>query len=323
MLIPVLIGMTLVVFSIIRFIPGNPAQVILGQRATKEAVEQLTMQLGLDEPWYVQYGKYVGDLLRGDLGTSIRTGAAITREMQPYLFATLELAFFAMLIAVLLGVNAGIVSAWFKNSVFDYTAMLIALVGVSMPIFWLGLMGQCFFSIELGWLPTTGREDVRNPVDTITYIHTLDTLLNGRFDQLGETIRHLILPASALATIPAAIIARITRASMIEVLQSDYIRTAKAKGVRMFFVIYKHGLKNAFIPILTVIGLQTGLLLGGAILTETIFAWPGIGRYIYDAISYRDYPVIQSGILVIAFIFVMINFVVDLLYAVIDPRIKY
>lgn len=322
MLIPVLIGMTLVVFSIIRFIPGNPAQVILGQRATKEAVEQLTMQLGLDEPWYVQYGKYIGDLLRGDLGTSIRTGAAITREMQPYLFATLELAFFAMLIAVLLGVNAGIVSAWFKNSVFDYTAMLIALVGVSMPIFWLGLMGQWFFSIELGWLPTTGREDVRNPVDTITYIHTLDTLLNGRFDQLGETIRHLILPASALATIPAAIIARITRASMIEVLQSDYIRTAKAKGVRMFFVIYKHGLKNAFIPILTVIGLQTGLLLGGAILTETIFAWPGIGRYIYDAISYRDYPVIQSGILVIA-IFVMINFVVDLLYAVIDPRIKY
>ncbi|ASB87646.1 ABC transporter permease [Bacillus sonorensis] len=323
MLIPVLIGMTLVVFSIIRFIPGNPAQVILGQRATKEAVQQLTVQLGLDQPWYIQYGRYIGDLLRGDLGTSIRTGAAITKEMQPYLFATLELAFFAMMIAVLIGVNAGMISAWFKNSVFDYTAMLIALIGVSMPIFWLGLMGQWFFSIELGWLPTTGRENVRNPVEAITYIHTLDTLLQGRFDQFGETIRHLILPATALATIPAAIIARITRASMIEVLQSDYIRTAKAKGVHMFSVVYKHGLKNAFIPILTVIGLQTGLLLGGAILTETIFAWPGIGRYIYDAISYRDYPVIQSGILMIAFIFVMINFIVDLLYAVIDPRIKY
>lgn len=323
MLIPVLIGMTLVVFSIIRFIPGNPAQVILGQRATKEAVQQLTVQLGLDQPWYIQYGRYIGDLLRGDLGTSIRTGEAITKEMQPYLFATLELAFFAMMIAVLIGVNAGMISAWFKNSVFDYTAMLIALIGVSMPIFWLGLMGQWFFSIELGWLPTTGRENVRNPVEAITYIHTLDTLLQGRFDQFGETIRHLILPATALATIPAAIIARITRASMIEVLQSDYIRTAKAKGVHMFSVVYKHGLKNAFIPILTVIGLQTGLLLGGAILTETIFAWPGIGRYIYDAISYRDYPVIQSGILMIAFIFVMINFIVDLLYAVIDPRIKY
>ncbi|MCY7780242.1 ABC transporter permease [Bacillus haynesii] len=323
MLIPVLIGMTLVVFSIIRFIPGNPAQVILGQRATKEAVQQLTVQLGLDQPWYVQYARYIGDLLKGDLGTSIRTGAAITQEIKPYLFATLELAFFAMLIAVFVGVNAGIISAWFKNSLFDYIAMLVALIGVSMPIFWLGLMGQWFFSIELGWLPTTGRENVRNPVETFTYIHTLDTLLHGRFDQFAETIRHLILPATALATIPAAIIARITRASMIEVLQSDYIRTAKAKGVHMFFVIYKHGLKNAFIPVLTVIGLQTGLLLGGAILTETIFAWPGIGRYIYDAISYRDYPVIQSGILVIAFIFVMINFIVDLLYAVIDPRIKY
>ncbi|MGN9864090.1 ABC transporter permease [Bacillus swezeyi] len=323
MLIPVLIGMTLVVFSIIRFIPGNPAQVILGQRATKEAVEQLTIQLGLDQPWYIQYGRYIGDLLKGDLGTSIRTGAAITKEMQPYLAATLELAFFAMVIAVFIGVNAGIISAWFKNSVFDYIAMLVALIGVSMPIFWLGLMGQWFFSIELGWLPTTGRENVRNPVEAVTYIHTIDTLWHGRFAQFIETIRHLILPGTALATIPAAIIARITRASMIEVLQSDYIRTAKAKGVHMLFVIYKHGLKNAFIPILTVIGLQTGLLLGGAILTETIFAWPGIGRYIYDAISYRDYPVIQSGILVIAFIFVMINFIVDLLYAVIDPRIKY
>ncbi|MDA7026617.1 ABC transporter permease [Bacillus sp. CLL-7-23] len=323
MLIPVLIGMTLVVFSIIRLIPGNPAQVILGQRATKEAVEQLTIQLGLDQPWYSQYGKYIGDLLKGDLGTSIRTGAAITKEIQPYLFATLELAAFAMVIAVFIGVNAGIISAWFKNSVFDYLAMLIALIGVSMPIFWLGLMGQWFFSIELGWLPTTGRENVRNPVEAITHIHTIDTLFQGRLDQFIETIRHLILPGCALATIPAAIIARITRTSMIDVLKSDYIRTAKAKGIHTYLIIYKHALKNAFIPILTVIGLQTGLLLGGAILTETIFAWPGIGRYIYDGISYRDYPVIQSGILVIAVIFVLINFIVDLLYAVIDPRIKY
>lgn len=323
MLIPVLIGMTLVVFSIIRFIPGNPAQVILGQRATKEAVEQLTIQLGLDQPWYVQYGHYMLGLLKGDLGTSIRTGAAIAQEMKPYLFATLELTFFAMVLAIVVGVNAGIISAWFKHSFFDYAAMFIALIGVSMPIFWLGLMGQWLFSIELGILPTTGREDVRNPVESITYIHTLDTLLQGRFDQFTDSIKHLILPSTALATIPAAIIARITRASMLEVLHSDFIRTAKAKGVRSFFIIYQHGLKNALIPVLTIIGLQTGLLLGGAILTETIFAWPGIGRYIYDAISYRDYPVIQTGILVVALIFVLINFIVDILYAVIDPRIKY
>jgi len=322
-LIPVLFGMTLVVFAIIRAIPGDPAQVILGQKATKEAIATLTKELGLDKPWYIQYVDYLQALFTGDLGTSLRTRGPINEEIWAYLAATIELTLVAMIIAIFIGVNAGIISAWFSNSWFDYLAMILALIGVSLPIFWLGLMEQWVFSIELGWLPSTGREDVRNPITAITNIYIVDTILQGRADQFVQVIQHLILPSLALATIPMAIIARMTRSTMLEVMKSDYIRTAKAKGLNMFWVVYKHALKNAIIPVLTVIGLQTGLLLGGAILTETIFGWPGIGRYLYDAISYRDYPVIQSGILIIAAIFVFINLIVDLLYALIDPRIKY
>ncbi|MGD6800990.1 ABC transporter permease [Rossellomorea vietnamensis] len=322
-LIPVLLGMTFIVFMIIRAIPGDPAQTILGQQATKEAVAALRGQLGLDNPWYIQYFQYLAGLFQGDLGESIRTKSAVSSEIWPYLAATFELAVVAIFIAVVIGVNAGIISAWFQNSWFDYTAMILALVGVSIPIFWLGLMGQWIFGLQLDMLPTTGRENIRNPVNAITNLYLLDTLIQGDFQKFGEVIRHLILPGLALATIPMAIIARMTRSSMLEVMKSDYIRTARAKGLKMFLVVYKHSLKNAVIPVLTVIGLQMGLLLGGAILTETIFGWPGIGRYIYDAIGYRDYPVIQSGILVVAAIFVTINLIVDLLYAAVDPRIKY
>lgn len=322
-LIPVLLGMTFIVSMLIRAIPGNPAQVILGQQATPEAVQALTEKLGLDKPWYVQYFDYIGGVLTGDLGESLRTRAPVADEIWPYLAATMELAFFAIIVAVIIGINAGIISAWFQNSWFDYTAMILALVGVSMPIFWLGLLGQWGFALELGWLPTTGRSLNRDPVDPITHFYIIDTIIQGRFDQLKEVIRHLILPGFALATIPMAIIARMTRSTMLEVLRSDFIQTARAKGQKMFLVVYKHALKNAIIPVLTVIGLQTGMLLGGAILTETIFAWPGIGRYIYDAIGYRDYPVIQSGILIVAFFFVIINLIVDILYTLIDPRIKY
>jgi peptide/nickel transport system permease protein len=323
MLIPVLLGMSLIVFFMIRAIPGDPAQVILGQQATKEAIESLTIELGLHQPWYVQYVEYIKGLLTGDLGQSLRTRSEISSEIWPYLAATLELSVFAMIIAIFIGINAGIISAWFQNSWFDYLSMVIALIGVSMPIFWLGLMEQWAFAIELNWFPTSGREEVRNPVDAITNLYVIDTIINGEWSQLGTVIKHLVLPGIALATIPMAIIARMTRSSMLEVMRSDYIRTARAKGLRMFFVVYKHSLKNAVIPVLTVIGLQMGLLLGGAILTETIFGWPGIGRYIFDAISFRDYPVIQSGILIVATIFVLINLIVDLLYSAIDPRIKY
>jgi len=323
MLIPVLIGMSLIVFFMIRMIPGNPADAILGEKASPEAKEALVEQLGLDQPWYTQYFDYVGNLIQGDLGESLRTRAPISDEILPFLAATFELAFIAMIIAVVVGVNAGIISAWFQNSWFDYTAMILALIGVSMPIFWLGLMEQWIFALELNWLPSLGRENIRNPIEPITHLFLIDTLIQGNTDQFVVVLKHLILPSVALATIPMAIIARMTRSSMLEVMRSDYIRTARAKGQKMFWVVYKHSLKNAFIPILTTIGLQMGLLLGGAILTETIFSWPGIGRYIYEAISFRDYPVVQSGVLLIATIFVLINLIVDLLYAVFDPRIKY
>lgn len=322
-LIPVLLGMTFVVFLIIRAIPGDPAQVILGQQATAEAIAALRESLGLNNPWYIQYVDYLKGIVTGDLGDSLRTKQPILTEVWPYLAATIELALFAMIIAIIVGMNAGIISAWFQNSWFDYIAMIVALIGVSMPIFWLGLMEQWIFSINLGWLPTSGREEVRDPITAITHLYLVDTLLQGRFDQFIVVIKHLILPGVALATIPTAIIARITRASMLEVMRSDFVRTARAKGQKMFVVIYKHALKNALIPILTVIGLQTGLLLGGAILTETIFSWPGIGRYIYEAIGFRDYPVVQSGILIVAFLFVMINLIVDILYTAIDKRIRY
>ncbi|MGZ0052856.1 ABC transporter permease [Brevibacillus gelatini] len=323
MLIPVLLGMSIVVFSIIRAIPGDPALTILGEKASPKAIEDLREVLGLNNPWYIQYFDYLKQILSGDLGVSLHSGASITQEIGPYLAATTELTIFSMVFAVMIGVNAGILSAWKQNSWFDYCAMLIALIGVSMPIFWLGLMEQWFFAQELKWLPSVGRDNSRNPVEAITQFYILDTILAGQWDQLWEVIKHLILPSVALGTIPMAIIARITRSSMLEVMRADYVRTARAKGLAQFWVVYKHALKNAMIPVLTVIGLQTGLLLGGAVLTETIFGWPGIGRYIYTAIGNRDYPVIQSGILVIATIFVFINLLVDLLYAYIDPRIKY
>jgi peptide/nickel transport system permease protein len=323
MLIPVLLGMTIIVFSIIHAIPGDPADTILGEKASEQSKQELRIELGLNKPMYVQYVDYMDKLVHGDLGNSIRTRSPISTEILPYLAATIELTVVSMAIAVFVGVNAGILSAWRQNSWFDYISMLIALIGVSMPIFWLGLMEQWIFSLQLKWLPSIGRMDIRDPIDAITNLYLLDAVLNGRWDQIWPVIKHLILPGIALGTIPMAIIARMTRSSMLEVMRADYVRTARAKGLAQFFVVYKHALKNALIPVVTVIGLQTGLLLGGAVLTETIFAWPGVGRYIFDAISSRDYPVIQSGILVIAVIFVLVNLFVDLLYAFIDPRINY
>ena len=323
MLIPVLIGMSLLVFSIVHLIPGDPAKTILGEKADPQVLEEMRERLGLNDPLLVQYKNYMGNLLTGDLGTSIRTKVPISKEIKPYLAATIELTVFAMTFAIFIGVNAGIIAAWKQNSWFDYIAMLIALIGVSMPIFWLGLMEQWIFALKLHILPSIGRADILNPIKPITNFYLMDTLLSGNFQGFKDVLKHLILPSIALGTIPMAIIARMTRSSMLEVMNSDYIRTAKAKGVKQFFLVYKHSLKNALIPVLTVVGLQTGLLLGGAVLTETIFAWPGVGKYLYDAISIRDYPVIQSGILVIATIFVIINLIVDLLYSFVDPRIRY
>lgn len=323
MLIPVLFGVSIIVFSIVRAIPGDPARTILGTKASPEAIENLRESLGLDKPFFVQYGTYIKDLFAGDLGTSIRTNTPINEEIWQALFATAELTVVAMIFAIVIGLNVGVLSAWFRNSWFDYIVMVLALIGISMPVFWLGLVLQYQFAVDLDLLPTTGRENVRNPVTAITHFFLIDTIIQGDVSQFIAVVKHLILPAASLGTIPLAIIARMTRSSMLDVLNSDYIRTARAKGQKMFWVVYKHALKNAFIPVLTIIGVQSGLLLGGAILTETIFGWPGIGTYIYEAIQARDYPVVQSGILIIATIFVLINLVVDLLYAVFDPRIKY
>lgn len=323
MLIPVLIGMSILVFSIVHLIPGDPAQAILGVKASPETLENMREELGLNDSLAVQYKDYMVGLVQGDLGTSIKTHVPISEELKPYFAATLELTVAAMLFAIIIGVNAGIIAAWKHNSWFDYIAMIIALIGVSMPVFWLGLMEQWIFAQELGWLPSMGRVDVLNPVESITNLYVLDSILTGNFSGLKDVFKHLILPSIALGTIPMATIARMTRSSMLEVMQSDYIRTAKAKGVKQFVLVYKHAWKNALIPVLTIIGLQVGLLLGGAVLTETIFSWPGVGKYVYDAILSRDYPVIQSGILVIATIFVFVNLIVDLLYSVVDPRIRY
>ncbi|SFS65337.1 peptide/nickel transport system permease protein [Marininema halotolerans] len=323
MLIPVLIGMSIITFSIVHAIPGDPAKAILGEKATPEAVAQLKESMGLGKPLFIQYVDYVKGILSGDLGTSFITKTSVAEEIGPYLAATMELSFAAMVIAVFFGMNLGILAAWRHNTGVDYTAMVIAIIGVSVPVFWLGLMEQWVFAQDLSWLPSNGRIDARMGFEPITNFYFIDALIQGDFVAFGDAFRHIILPAVALGTIPMAYIARMTRSSMLEVMRSDYIRTVRAKGVSEFLIIYKHTLRNAFIPILTVFGLQMGLLLGGAILTETIFSWPGIGRYVYEAINNRDYPVIQSGILIIAFIFVMINLIVDLLYAWIDPRIQY
>ncbi|WP_153731772.1 ABC transporter permease [Sporosarcina obsidiansis] len=322
-LIPVLLGMSIVVFAIIHAIPGDPATVILGDQATPETVADLKAEMGLDQPITTQYASYVKDIVTGDLGTSLKTKKPIKEEIIPYLMATVELMIISMVIAIIIGVNAGILAAWRRASWFDYSAMLIALIGVSIPVFWLGLMEQWIFAEKFGWLPSTGRMNAREPIEAITGLLLLDTTIQGNWTGFVDAFKHLILPGIALGTIPMAIIARITRSSMLEVLNADYVRTARAKGLSELKILYKHSLKNAFAPVLTIIGMLVGLLLGGAVLTETIFGWPGIGRYIYDAIGSRDYPVIQSGILLVSTIFVFVNLFVDLLYARLDPRIKY
>ncbi|MET3292523.1 UNVERIFIED_CONTAM: peptide/nickel transport system permease protein [Brevibacillus sp. OAP136] len=322
-LIPVLLGMTLIVFMMIHFIPGDPVGTILGNKATEETKEAMRHELGLYEPLHIQYLTYLKKLAQGDLGHSIRTNAPISEEIGPYLAATLELTLVSVSIAIFAGIHLGILSAWKEKSWFDYMVMLLALLAVSLPLFWLALMEQWIFALKLKWLPSVGRLGAGESVKAFTHLYVIDTLLAGRLDQLWTVFKHLILPSVTLAVIPTAIIARQTRSSLLEVLSSDYIRTARAKGLSQMMVVYRHAMKNALIPIVTLVGLMVGSLLGSAVLTEVIFGWPGMGRYIYQAISYRDYPVIQSGVLTIATIFMVINLVVDLLYACIDPRVKY
>ncbi len=293
--IPVVIGVSIIVFSIIRLLPGDPARALAGVQATPEYVQQVRERYGLDEPIPVQYWNFISSAARGDLGVSTFSRRPVTTELGERFPRTLVLAGLSLFLATVVGVSAGIVSATKRNSIFDNASMLAALVGVAAPVFWLALMLQLLFSVQLRWFPATGM----------------------------GSMRHLVLPAITLGMASAALMARITRSSMLDELKQDYITTARAKGLAEKVVIYKHALKNALIPVVTVLGLQFGILLGGAVLTETVFAWPGVGRLLVDAILRRDYPVVQGTVMMLAFLFVIINLVVDIIYAFIDPRIHY
>ncbi len=321
-MVPTLLGVSVIVFLMLHITPGDPAELLLGERATEEALNELREHLGLNEPLYVQYGMFLKRLLQGDLGETIWTRQKVWIEVKQRFPATIELSIVALGISCFMGMLLGIISATRQYSIFDYLSMVGALAGVSMPIFWLGLVFMLLFSLNLGWLPLSGRLSIDVELEIITNFYILDAVLTRNWVAFKDAIWHIIMPAVTLSTIPTAIVARMTRSAMLEVLRQDYIKTAKAKGLSKFMVIFKHALRNALIPVVTTIGLQFGVLLGGAILTETIFAWPGVGKWMYDAVMQRDYMVIQGGVLFIAALFVVINLCVDLLYAVINPRIS-
>lgn len=324
-LIPVLLGITLLVFAFLHLIPGDPAVVLAGERATPEQVEALREQLGLNQPLPLQYLTFLWNLVRLNFGTSIFSGVEIVEELKIRWPATFELSVAAMLISIIIGIPAGVLAAVRKNSVIDNLTMSGSLIGVSMPVYWLGLLLIYLFAVNLKWLPPSGRISVDTGFSfkSITGFYVLDALLQLDMKALLDLLSHLILPALTLSTIPLAILTRITRSAMLEVLSQDYIRTARAKGLLERWVIFKHALKNALLPVVTIIGLQFGTLLGGAILTETIFSWPGIGLWIYEGILARDYPVVQGGVVFVAVAFVLINLLVDVSYALLDPRIQY
>jgi peptide/nickel transport system permease protein len=323
LLVPTLLAISVAVFLLIHLIPGDPAQVMLGERATPAALAALRAELGLGDPLWVQYGRFLGGLLRGDLGRSLKTHEKVSQEIAVRFPATLELALAAMGIAAIGGIGLGILAASRHRTLIDQLTMGVAVVGVSMPIFWLGLMLMLLFGVQLGWLPIAGRLDTGLTVERMTGLVTLDALLTGDWHGYRNALAHLALPALALATIPMAVIARMTRSSVLEALRQDYVRTARAKGLAEPAVVLRHAVRNAFLPTLTVLGLQFGSLLGGAIITETIFAWPGVGRWLLLAVHARDFQAVQGGVLVIATTFVVVNLIVDLGYSVIDPRVRH
>jgi peptide/nickel transport system permease protein len=322
-IIPVVIGVTLIAFALIHLAPGDPVRTMLGQHATQQEIDDIRGKYGLDQPLYVQYFIWLGDVLHGDLGRSILSHEQVTTEIASRFPNTIELAIAAMIFAIIIGVIAGIISATKQYTVADYSVMGIALFGISMPVFWLGIMLMMIFGVFLGWLPIGGRIDLLLPFNRITGFMVVDSIITGNGAALISVLRHLILPAIALGTIPMAIIARTTRSSMLEVLRQDFIRTERAKGLSERKVIYKHAVRNAMVPVVTVIGLNFGLLLSGAILTETVFSWPGVGRLVIDSVYARDYPLVIGCILVFALVFVIVNLITDLLYTYIDPRIHY
>jgi peptide/nickel transport system permease protein len=322
LLVPILLGLSILVFGWIRALPGDPAHALLGERATPAAIAQIERQLGLDKPIYVQYFNYVKEVASGDLGNSITTRRPVTEEIGRRFPATVELALAAGIFAILVGVPLGFLAAKRYGGVLDHASLVGSLLGISIPVFFLGIILKYIFAVKLGLLPTVGRISVLIDLDHPTGFYVLDSILTGNLEALWDVLKHLVLPAIGLGSIPLAIIARITRAAVLDVQNEDYVRTARAKGLPPRVVDFRHVLRNALLPISTIVGLQVGLLLSGAVLTETVFAWPGMGSWLVDAIDARDFPVLQGGILFLAIIFVLVNLVVDISYAIINPRIR-
>ncbi len=323
LLVPILIGLSILVFAWVHALPGNPAEALLGERATPRLIAEYKHKFGLDQPIYRQYWDYVKTTASGDFGTSIADRRSVLTEIGERFPATVELALAAMIVAVGIGIPLGFFAAKKYGSVYDHSSLVASLLGISTPIFFLAIVLKYIFAVRLGWLPSVGQISVTTNLKTHTNFYLLDAIIDGKPAVFLDVLKHLVLPAIALGSIPLAIVARITRAAVLDVQNEDYVRTARAKGLPTRIVDSRHVLRNAMLPVTTVIGLQTGLLLSGAVLTETVFAYPGIGSWIAQAIFNRDYPVIQGGILFIAIVFVLVNLVVDLSYALLNPRIRY
>ncbi|MDS7594503.1 ABC transporter permease [Agrobacterium tumefaciens] len=321
-LIPVMCIVLVIVFSLVRLIPGDPAVTLLGPGATQEQIDALRAQLGSGQPVFMQFMNYVSGLFQGNMGVSLKSGQPVAHEILMRLPATVELSVVAVIVAVIVGIPIGVLSAVRPNSIFDHVTRLASLVGVSMPAFLLALILQLIFATWLGWLPVSGRMSSFVTADTVTGFAILDGIITGNPAAAWSAVQHLILPTAVLAAFLAATLGRFVRNTMLDVMGEDFIRTAKAKGLRRADVVINHGLRNSLLPAITVIGLKFAEMLGGAILTETIFAWPGIGRFMFEAIKNRDYPVIQGTTLVFALLFVLTSIIVDLLYGVLDPRVR-
>jgi dipeptide transport system permease protein len=324
LVVPTFVGITLIAFFLIRLVPGDPIETMAGERGIDPARhERLRQEYGFDQPVLVQYGRYVARVLHGDLGRSVITHETVISEFAALFPATVELAICAILFAVIIGLPAGVVAAVKRGTLFDHGVMSAALAGYSMPIFWWGLLLIQLFSIELDMTPVSGRIAVQYYVEPVTGSLLIDALLSGEPGAFASALSHMVLPALVLGTVPLAVIARMTRSAMLEVLGEDYIRTARAKGLPAYRVIWVHALRNALIPVVTVIGLQVGVLFTGAILTETLFSWPGVGKWLFEAINRRDYPVLQGGTLLIGAVVMAVNLSVDLTYGLINPRIRH
>jgi peptide/nickel transport system permease protein len=322
LLVPILLGLSILVFVWIRALPGGPAEALLGERATPETVAAIERQYGLDEPVHVQYWRFLKRSVRLDFGESVTSRRPVTDELKERFPATIELALAAMIFSVVLGLPLGFVAAKRHGTAIDHGSLLASLIGISIPIFVLAILLKYAFAIKLGLLPTVGRLSVLIDLEHPTNFYVLDALVAGNWEAVSDALKHLVLPAIALGTIPLAIIARITRAAVLDVLNEDYVRTARAKGMAPRIVDRRHVMRNAMLPVSTIIGLQVGLLLSGAVLTETVFAWPGIGSWLVQAIGDRNFPVLQGGILFVALVFVLVNLIVDVSYAVLNPRLR-